>query len=103
MQKNPEREKKFGTWQAIANFSVNNDTWTAPCDGFLLLRLSGASVTDPYIYAYSGTIQVATVSIKGATGGYTYTNTTPVYKGQTFTLYTNQTSSVYTYFMPIEQ
>ena len=97
----PLAESSFGAWQNINNFNLNNDTWTAPDDGFLQLSFT-AVATDVYVYAYSAGVNRAAISNKGVTGGYAATAMTPVHKGEQFVLLTNQSSGVTTRFMPIK-
>ena len=98
---NPLRSKAFGTWEVINNFNANGNTWTAPSDGFLFIKFSLGGASDVYVYASQGALPVATIACKGATGGYSLTTHVPVYEGQSFTMYTNQTSGINSYFMAI--
>ena len=102
MQSNPLR-KKFTQWQSVSNFNLNNDTWTAPSDGFLRINYSLAGSSGVYIYVWDVVTQVyiATISIAAGSGGFTYITTVPVYEGQQLRLVTNQTSNVGAYFMPV--
>ena len=97
---NPERNSKFGAWQTVSNFDSNGATWTAPTDGFLIVRF-GASVTDVYIYIGVAGRVLASISNKGATGGYTYTTMVAVSAGETYTMTTNQTSGIAPFFKSI--
>lgn len=101
MQTNPLR-KKFTQWKSVSNFNLNNDTWTAPSDGFLRINYS-MMASGVYIYVWDTVAQdyVATISIASSSAGFTYIATTPVYEGQQLMLVTNQTSGVYAFFMPV--
>ncbi len=103
MQTNPLR-KKFTQWKSVSNFNLNSDTWIAPSDGFLRINYSMAGSSGVYVYVWDITAQVyvATISIMGNSGGFTYIATTPVYEGQRLQLITNQTSNVGAYFMPVD-
>lgn len=90
----------WGEWTGVSNFSKNNDTWTAPSNGFLTIRFSGAGVSDLYAYVTSNSIIRASIAERNATGGYTFTAITPVHKNEEFTLLTNQTT-IQAMFMPI--
>ena len=90
----------WGAWTDVSNFSKNNDTWTAPSNGFLTIRFSGAGASDVYAYVASNSTVRASIAERNATGGYTLTAITPVHKNEEFTLLTNQTT-IQAMFMPI--
>lgn len=100
MQINPERSKGFGSWNPISNFDSNGATWTAPSDGFLIVRFS-ATATSPYIYVSVGGRVLGTIAMSGASAGYSYTTMVAVTEGETYTMSTNQSSGISPFFKPI--
>jgi hypothetical protein len=102
MQKNPERNKEFGAWESVPNFSVNGDRWTATSDGFMTIRIADNSTAAEYVYITDESLGgvVATVTLLDGPMGASFANSFPVRKGISYRLSTNISTAVFL-FMPL--
>lgn len=103
MQLNPECKPYFHNWVQLSGFENNNDTWTAPCDGFISIVLNQNVSTTEYAYIFDGALGMyaTTLVIPNGPQGYAYSNSAPVQKNRQYTLQTN-VSNVYITFMPYD-
>lgn len=87
---------------SIANFSANNDTWTATSNGFVNVIATENVTGTWYAYAYEGsTIRAGGIGGLNGTGGLTESFMFPVHKGVTYKLLVGGISSVTTQFYPM--
>lgn len=70
----------------ISNFDSNNSEWTAPQDGFVVIKANQVLNGMCYVYLFSNQIVRASIVCKDGTGGLTYTACTPVMKNVKYTL-----------------
>ena len=103
MQLNPECKPYFHNWESITGFNNNNDTWTAPSDGFIKLLIGDISTTMEYIYIQDRDISEYICNltlIDGARGAW-FVEIGAVQKGHTYALTTNLTGITIKY-MPFD-
>ena len=93
----------FKTWESITGFNNNNDTWTAPSDGFIKLMIGDISTTIEYIYVQDIDIHEYVCNltlVDGAKGGW-HVEIGAVQKGHTYALGTNL-SGITIKYMPFD-
>jgi len=93
----------FHNWESITGFNNNNDTWTAPSDGFIKLMIGDTSTTTEYIYVQDTNMREYVCNlmlVDGAKGGW-YIEVGVVQKGRTYALATNLTN-ITLKFMPFD-
>ena len=103
MVQNPQCKPYFHDWQSITGFNNNNDTWTAPSDGFIKLMIRDVSTTLEYIYIQDMTLHEYICNltlVDGAKGGW-HVEVGAVQKGRTYALATNL-SMITIKFMPFD-
>ena len=77
---------KHLTYDLIATFTANNDTWTATVDGTLIVTATASTTTASYVYLNGLSRTLGSIVCPNGAGGYSYGFSVPCIKGQTYKL-----------------
>lgn len=77
---------KHLTYDLIATFMANNDTWNATVDGTLIVTATASTTTASYVYLNGLSRTLGSIVCPNGAGGYNYAFSVPCIKGQQYKL-----------------